>query len=221
MAQLNPSLFHFLKTLKENNNRNWFLNNKRVYEKTKNEFALFIEELIQEIKKFDKTIVDIGAKECMFRINRDVRFSNDKSPYKTNIGAGVSKGGKKLFTGGYYLHLEPEKSFIAGGIYMPPTDILSAIRQEIDYNPLAFKTIVYNKSFVNHFRKLDDSDKLKTAPKGYAKDHLEIETLKLKSFIVSKSFSDKQICAPDFLQQCIDVCKAIKPLNAFLNKATD
>jgi uncharacterized protein (TIGR02453 family) len=220
MAQLDPVLITFLKALKTNNNREWFIDHKKQYELAKTNFTGFVEELISGIKKMDRSIGDLTAKECMFRINRDIRFAADKSPYKTNMGAGISKGGKKLVSAGYYIHIEPGGSFIAGGVHMPPPEVLHAIRQEIDYHTAEFKTLVYNKNFVGQFKKLDESDKLKTAPKGYAKDHAEIETLKLKSFIVTKKFSDKEICSPGFLEQSLLGFTTIKPLNDFLNRAT-
>jgi uncharacterized protein (TIGR02453 family) len=131
---LQSSTLQFLQSLQKNNNKPWFDENRKKYESAKENFAEFVEALINGIAAFDPTIQNLTAKNCMFRINRDVRFSKDKSPYKTNMGASISKGGKKINLAGYYFHCEPGKSFAAGGFYMPMAPELAKIRQEIDYN---------------------------------------------------------------------------------------
>ena len=211
--------FKFLADLKENNNRDWFLQNKASYDKAKANFADCVTELIAGIAKFDKAIGALTAKDCMFRINRDVRFSANKSPYKNNFGAIFSAGGKKSNVAGYYFHIEANKAFLAGGKWMPEAPELAAIRQEIDYNTKEFKKIISSKEFVANFKELSQDDKLKTAPKGYPKDHPEVEILKLKSFVAAKNFSSKEMNDKDFLKNCVSTCKAILPLNTFLNKA--
>ena len=138
---INKNILLFLNELKNNNNRDWFHANKPKYNEAKVEFENYINNLIPEIGKFDNEIKHLEAKECIFRIFRDVRFSKDKSPYKPNFGAYIVKGGKKSGNAGYYLHIEPENSFLGGGIYMPPSNILKAIRIEIYENIDEFKSI--------------------------------------------------------------------------------
>ena len=218
---LQRSTLDFLKKLKQNNNREWFEKNKPVYNVAKKEFEEFISAIIAGISSFDPAVKHLEAKKCLFRINRDVRFAKDKSPYKSNFGAIISPGGKKSFSAGYYIHLEPGNSFFAGGVYMPPAPELHAIRQEIDYNTKEFQKIILEKNFKKHFGKLDESDKLKTAPKGYAKDHPAIEILKNKSYIVVNEVQDDQILKADLLKYSLKVFKTLYPFDAFLRRALD
>ena len=120
---ITPTILEFLTLIKENNNREWFHENKALYNQAKNDFEVFVNLAINEISKFDKSIVSVDAKDCIFRIFRDVRFSKSKMPYKANFGAFIIKGGKKSPMAGYYIHVEPGNSFLAGGIYMPPADV--------------------------------------------------------------------------------------------------
>jgi len=211
----------FLTKLKKNNNKEWFDKNRPTYEIVKKEFKIFVDELIASIAKFDPTVKHLESKNCIFRINRDVRFSNDKSPYKTNIGAYISPEGKKSFSAGYYLHIQPGNCFIASGMWMPPAPQLNAVRQEIDYNADEFRKIIANKNFVKHFKKLTEEDKVKTTPKGYDKNHPEIEFLKLKSFIAVKDLKDKDVNAKAFLKNISESFEAAYPLNKFLRRACD
>ncbi len=209
----------FLSDLKANNNREWFLENKKSYERAKSNFTEFVQELINEVATFDKGLKGLDAKKCTFRINRDIRFSADKSPYKSNMGASFSAGGKNTKHAVYYIHLEGNKGFLAGGKWMPEASELAAIRQEIDYNTKPFKKIITAEDFVEYFGGLSQNDKLKTAPKGYPKDHPEIELLKLKSFIADHSFKPAEILNKNFLSSCTKGCKSLLPFNTFLNKA--
>jgi uncharacterized protein (TIGR02453 family) len=212
----------FLVKLKKNNNKEWFDKNRAVYEIAKTDFREFVQETIQAISGFDKSIQHLEAKNCVFRINRDIRFSNNKTPYKTNIGAAISPGGKKSFSAGYYLHIEPgNASFLAGGMWQPPAPQLNAIRQEIDYNTAEFKKILQHKDFKKFFKELSSEDKVKTAPKGYEKTHPEIELLKNKSFIVVHSLTDKEVVSKNFLKHVSEGFKAMYPLNTFLRRACD
>ena len=144
---LETSTIQFLKQLEKNNNKEWFDANRKKYETAKAEFAIFVQQVIDEFSKTDTTLASLKAKDCLFRINRDVRFAKDKSPYKTNIGAYFNAGGKKSMTAGYYLHIQPGKSFIGGGMYQPEAAALKKVRQEIDYNFDELKKIVGNKKF--------------------------------------------------------------------------
>lgn len=213
------TILKFLKDIKKNNNREWFEKNKPKYLQAKADFEGLVGEVLDEITKFDSALGGLDPKKLPFRIYRDVRFSKDKRPYKTNMGAGFSPNGKLVQEPGYYLHLEPGKSFVAGGIYMPDAERLTKIRQEIDYNYNNLKQVITNKKFSSLYSKFDDFDKLKTAPKGYPKDHPQIELLKLKSFIVSREFTDKEVLDKKFAKKVADHCKAIKPLNDFIKEA--
>ncbi|MDF2437160.1 MAG: hypothetical protein K0Q95_1536 [Bacteroidota bacterium] len=218
---IQKSTFDFLSKLKKNNSKEWFDKNRAEYEIAKTNHKEFINELIQSIGKFDPSVKSLEPKNCIFRINRDIRFSNDKTPYKVNMGASIAPGGKKSITAGYYLHLQPGASFIAGGMWQPPAPELNAIRQEIDYNPDEFKKLINNKDFKKFFGKLSEEDKVKTTPKGYDKTHPEIEFLKLKSFLMVHDLSDKIVLSKDFLTQCTEICKAMFPMMQFLRKACD
>jgi len=212
-------ILKFLKDIAKNNNREWFEKNKSKYLDAKESFENFLELLHNELIKFDEKLAGLNPRKLGFRIYRDVRFSKDKRPYKVNMGAGFSPGGKMVQEPGYYMHIEPGKSFVAAGIYMPDSANLAKIRQEIDYNSKAFLKILNDKKFKKYFSGLDDFDRVKTAPKGYPKDHPQIELLKNKSFIVSHNFSDTQVKDKKFAKQVSEVCKAVKPLNDFLREA--
>ena len=209
----------FLKAIAKNNNRQWFEKSKPKYLEAKTLFDDFVEALHKELLKFDESLAGLNPRKLAFRIYRDVRFSKDKRPYKVNMGAGLSAHGKMEQEPGYYIHIEPGKSFIAGGFYMPNPENLAKIRQEIDYNTKDFLKILNDKKFKKYFTGLDDFDKLKTAPKGYPKDHPHIDLLKNKSFIVTHYFTDKEMLDKKFVKTAAEVAKAIKPLNDFLLNA--
>ena len=211
---------HFLKKLKINNNREWFDSNKSEYLASKEIFEEFVSELIKGINKFDKKVsLDLKPKDCTFRIYKDVRFSKDKTPYKNNMSASINPGGKKSNIPGYYFHLEPDGCFLAGGVYMPMPDVLKAIRQEIDYNPLPLINVLKSASFKKEFNGLDEEDKLKNPPKGFNKDHAHSEILKNKHFIVSQKFENKVILKKEGLSKTLDSFKAMYPFLDYLRKA--
>lgn len=211
----------FLKSIKSNNNRDWFEKNKEKYLQAKAEHELFVDAILKGLVKFDKRISpDMKGKDCVFRIYKDVRFSKDKTPYKTNFGASMSPGGKKSIVAGYYLHVEPGASFLAGGVYMPEPELLNAIRQEIDYNPEPLFKIMKSASFKKFFKGFDDEGKLKTAPKGFEKDHPNLELLKNKHFLVSYPISDKDLQAKDFEKLVVSGFKAMHPLIEYLREAS-
>lgn len=214
-----PLILKFLKDIAKNNNREWFEKNKPRYLEAKQQFEDFLEALHKEFLKFDEGLAGLNPRKLGFRIYRDVRFSKDKSPYKINMGAGFSPGGKMMQEPGYYIHIEPGKSFVAGGMYMPSPENLAKIRQEIDYNSKSFLKILNDKMFKKYFKGLDDFDKLKTMPKGYPKDHPQIEYLKHKSYIVSHSFTDKEVYDKKFIAAIGAAAKNIKKLNDFLTHA--
>ena len=214
-------ILDFLKKLQENNEKEWFHSNKKEYEKAKSNFKSVITELIGRITLFDENLLGLEAKQTIFRINRDIRFSKNKAPYKENFGASMSKGGRKSKFAGYYLHLQPNnKSFLAGGSYMPQAAELAAIRQEIDYNQETFERIVLSPTFKRFFGELR-GDSLKTAPRGYAKDHPAIHWIRMKGFIMWHELTDEQVLQNNFLEHALEVFKAMKPLNDFLNTAIE
>jgi uncharacterized protein (TIGR02453 family) len=215
------STFDFLKKLAKNNNKEWFDTNRAIYEKARQAHIEFVQQLITNIAKTDAAVNHLVAKDCLFRINRDVRFSKNKSPYKTNFGAYLSPGGKKSFTAGYYLHIQPGESFMAGGVWQPPAPQLQAIRQEIDYNLKEFQKIISTKNFKKHFGALSNDDKLIAVPKGYDKSNPAIDLLKHKSHIVLQHFSDEEILSKNFLKISTQSCKEMLPLIAFLRRACD
>lgn len=212
-------IFSFLKAIKKNNNREWFEKNKPKYLETKTHFEDFLEAFHKEVIKFDESLAGLNPRKLGFRIYRDVRFSKDKKPYKVNMGAGFSEHGKMEQEPGYYVHIEPGNCFIAGGFYMPDSEKLAKIRQEIDYNTKDFLKIFSDKKFKKYFSGLDDFDTLKTAPKGYPKDHPHIDLLKHKSYIVTHALSDKDVLDKKFVKNATEVAKQIKVLNDFLKQA--
>ena len=216
MATLSPKVFEFLNKLTINNNREWFTENKNLYTESQENVIDFLEDLLKEMSGFDDELGKIDAKKSLFRIYRDTRFSKDKIPYKTNFGAslGMGKGSQK---GGYYLHMEPGKSFIAGGIYMPESSVLKELRKEISLYGEDFLKIINNKDFKKHFPELDQDDKLKKVPQGFEKEDPMAEYLKLKNFIVVYYLKDEEILDKNAVKNLTKVFKLMKPFNDFLN----
>jgi uncharacterized protein (TIGR02453 family) len=212
------SLLSFLSRLAKNNNKEWFDANKKEYESLRKEWIDFAGQMISKVGAFDPAVAELDPKKCIFRINRDIRFSNDKSPYKNNFGLSLNPGGKNEDFCGYYLHIQPGNCFIAGGAYMPEPAKLAAIRQEIDYNFSAFKKIVLAKDFTNTFGALS-GDKLVRPPKGYDAENPAIEFLKHKGFIAEQKVSDKDVNSPDFSKMLVKSFKTMKPLIDFMNEA--
>ena len=218
---IHTETIQFLKALKKNNSKEWFDQNRKSYEQAKENYMDFVEGILGRMKKIDTSLADLEPKQCVFRINRDVRFSKNKDPYKTNMGASFSKGGKKIQCAGYYFHLEPGGSFIGGGFWMPMAPELNKIRQEIDYNVEAFNKIINKKKFKDIFGSLSESEKLSRPPKGYEADNPAIELLKLKSFIVMKEVKDAELIGKELANKVVDHFETMMPLVDFLNKAID
>jgi len=220
MKLINKSTLEFLSNLKNYNDREWFHQNRNRYLKAKSEYESFVQSVINEISTFYPILKGLEATSCTYRINRDIRFSNDKTLYKSHLGAFIVRGGKKNGDrfAGYYVHVEPgNNSMIAGGAYMPPTPWLKLIREKIDEQGDKFRKIITNKEFVKCFGQLE-GEKLKTAPKGFPKDHPNIELLKHKSFLVTRMISDKEVISKDCFDLIIRASKLMKPLNDFLNE---
>ncbi len=216
---LSKNLLQFLSDLKENNYKEWFHENKPAYQLVKKEFEQFLAHTIAEIAQFDSSVKNIEPKKCIFRINRDVRFSKDKSPYKTNFGGFIVPGGKSAGNAGYYIHIEPGNCFLAGGIYMPASDKLKAVRTEIFENTEEFKKILKDENFKKYFKEILKDDKLKTAPKGFPKDFEDIDLLRYKHYIVSKNISEDIVTSDKFADEISEVFKALYPFNSFINEA--
>jgi uncharacterized protein (TIGR02453 family) len=208
----------FLRKLDKNNNRDWFNANKSAFVEANDNVIAVTGELINRIAKFDPAVSGIDPKSCVFRIYRDVRFSKDKSPYKTNLGAFVAPGGKKTMSPGYYFHVQPRMFFGAAGKHMPDPSELLKIRNAVAANTQEFLKIVESGPFKDHFGDLD-GDRLSKPPKGFAADHPAIEFLKLKSFTVSEEFSAKDAVSPDYPKMLADSFKAAYPLVVFLRRA--
>jgi uncharacterized protein (TIGR02453 family) len=215
---VNKNTFSFLKNLQRNNYREWFQEHKAEYQAAKTEFETLVNLLISEIGKFDNEAGQATAKECIFRINRDVRFSNDKSPYKTHLGAYIALGGRKSPLAGYYLHIEPSGSLFAGGVWMPQPPVLKAIRTEIYENIDEYKKIITDKTFVQLFGEIE-GDKVKTAPKGFSKEFPDIELLKPKSYSMVHMVRDETMMGQNMLDEAIRVFKVMLPYNSFVNRA--
>ena len=219
---LQPYSLKFLKDLKKNNNKPWFDTHRKEYDSCKADFLLLVDALIKSITVFDPPIAALTAKECIFRINRDVRFSKDKSPYKSNMAGYFNKGGKKSNGSGYYLHIEPGKSFAAGGTWMPEPADLAKIRQEIDYDWAQWKKITGHADFKKQFAKgLENSYVLVRPPKGYDENNPAIEYLKMKSFVVTRPFTDAAILDRSFVKEVAKTFRSMKPMIDFLNKAIE
>lgn len=212
------NILKFLKGLKANNTKEWMDENKSWYQECRAEFVSFVSDVLSGIASFDDAVLGLDPKKCIFRINRDIRFSNDKSPYKTNFGAAMGEGGRTSGNPIYYFHMEPGNSFMAGGLYMPPGETLKKIRQEIDYNPEELKKIIEADSFKQAFGAIR-GEQLKTAPKGYPKDHPNIELLKFKSYIVVQDLDDGQLTDESLLSNILRGYQLIKPFNDYLSVA--
>ena len=213
-------VLEFLKDLAENNNKPWFDENRDKYLIAKKEIETFTIKLIQEFGEIEPSIANLEAKECLFRINRDVRFSKDKSPYKTNFGISINPGGKKSDLAGYYIHIEPGKSFVGGGMWMPMPEQLGKIRQEIDYNLEQFEELIKAPAFKKQYGTLNSGKEISLVrvPKGYEADSPAAEYLKLKSFTATKQLTDNTIASKEFIEHCTTAFKALKPLIGFLNQ---
>ena len=213
---MQSSTLQFLRNLEKNNNREWFNEYKTLYQEAQQDVISFVEKLIEEMADFDEEMGKLEAKKSVFRIYRDTRFSKDKTPYKTNFGAGLGMGkGNKV--SGYYLHIEPGKSFLAGGVYKPEPSVLKTIRQEISAFGDEFLEILERDEFRNYFRGLSVEDKLKKVPQGFEKDDKMAEFLKLKHYIVTHPVSDEQLLNENAAKEFAKIYKAMKPLNDFLN----
>jgi uncharacterized protein (TIGR02453 family) len=217
---LQPSTLKFILQLKKNNNKEWFETNRKVYEAAKLDFENFVGAVLAKLSERNPAYQNFKPKDCTFRINRDVRFSKDKSPYKANMGASFNPGGKKAQTASPYFHLQPGgESFVGGGLWMPEPKIVKNIRQEIDYNLPTFKKIVEGRSFKKLFGGIDMSAeyKLTRVPKDYAADNPAAEYLKLKSYTAFQPLTDEMLTDKKLLKTVLNAFIEIEPMLNFLN----
>lgn len=220
---IEPQTLKFLSQLKKNNNKPWFDAHRAQYEAARIDFTNFIQLVIDALQKTDTTITGITAKDSQFRINRDIRFSKDKRPYKENFGAFIARGGKKSIYAGYYFHLAPGNSFVGGGLWQPEPANLKKVRQEIDYNWEEFQSIVKNKTFKKTFGDLYKGEdmSLKRMPKGYEEDHPAIDYLKLQSLIAETTFTDDELTKSTLHKKTLAAFQALQPLLNFINRSLE
>jgi uncharacterized protein (TIGR02453 family) len=213
----------FLADLIANNNTEWMHENKKRYESYKKDYHNFIASILNEMKPLDKSLEPLEVKNCTFRINRDIRFSKDKSPYKTNMGVWMSQNKNSKNAPGYYIHFEKGNCFIAGGVWCPEPSELKLIRKEIEFFNDDLEAIVADKTFKNEFKELtrDESNTLKKAPKDFDPNHPAIEFLKLKSFTASHKIDEKLFTDKDFSKIIAQKIIALKPMNDFLRRALE
>lgn len=213
-------VIQFLEDLARNNNREWFQDNKQRYDESREKVLFLTEVLINEIAKFDKDIGSPDPKDCVFRIFRDIRFSNDKRPYKTNFGSFISKGGRKSSGAGYYFHIEPEQSFIGGGLYMPAAGQLKTIRNYLSEHGDEFMDIIQKKEFKVFFPDMYDHQ-VKTAPKGFSADHKFIQLLRYKSFAFTTTLKNEVVTGKDLINYTVKAFRELYQANHFLNQVLE
>jgi uncharacterized protein (TIGR02453 family) len=216
---LQAATLTFMTNIAGNNNKPWFDDHRDEYLAVKADFEQLVGEVLSLMAEKDAGYKEVMAKDCIMRIFKDVRFAKDKTPYKTNLGAGISKGGKKMTGAGYYLHIQPgNQSFAGGGIWMPEAPVLKKIRQEIDYNYTDFAAIVENPDFKKRFGGIE-GEELKKLPQGYSIDNPAIAYLKKKSFTVGAAIADEQLTHQGLAKTIATSFAAMTPLIDFLNKA--
>lgn len=202
---ITPAIFTFLKKLEKNNNRDWFTEHKKEFEVLKTDMKSFFNTLGEEVKTHDEI-----ERIKIFRIYRDVRFSKNKTPYKINFSSSLSRAGARL-RGGYYTHVQPKnESFIAAGFWGPEKEDLLRIRKELELDASEFREVIGGKKFKGIWGNLE-GDEVKTAPKGFDKEHPNIDLIKKKQFIFTRSFTDKEVLDTDFIEEVSKSFKAIRP----------
>jgi uncharacterized protein (TIGR02453 family) len=213
------SVFTFLKDLDQNNNRDWFNENKKRYQVALDRFRELAGSLIEGISQYDPSIANLEAADAIFRIYKDIRFSKDKTPYKTHFGCWMAKGGRKSTDAGYYFHLEPGKSFMAAGVWMPPKEQLNLIRQEIMFNPKAYLEVINDLRLQNGYERGGQEDMLKKGPSGFPKDFELLEEIKYKHYIFSRQYRDAEILQSGFAAKVVEDYRGLLPLVNYLNHA--
>ncbi len=215
--------WQFLTDLSQNNSRDWFLANAPRYADFKENYQALILELLHKMQAIDPHLEPLAVKHCSFRIHKDLRFSKEKIPYKTHLGIWLNTNRNWENAPGYYLHLEPGKSFVAGGIYFPPAAQLKKIRREVAFFYDELTDLLQEAAFVTHFDGFDrdESNQLKNGPKDYEKTHPAADYLKLKSFTFSHKLTDEQVFSPQFVANVVTQFCSLKPLIDFLYRALE
>ncbi len=211
-------MLEFLKTLAANNHKDWMDANRDWYLECRGFFLKEVEELLRGLSTLDSDYGALSPKDCVFRQNRDIRFSKDKRPYKENFAAYFSPEGKKSAGPGFYVHIQPEGSFFAGGVWMPPAEELKKIRQEIDYAGKELMEILKEPTFEGYFGSLE-GEQLKTSPRGYEPNHLYIELLNYKSFIVTKPLGEDVVKSGQYKEIALEGFSKMQPFLGFLKRA--
>ncbi|TGD82814.1 DUF2461 domain-containing protein [Hymenobacter wooponensis] len=214
-------ILSFLRDLAANNNKAWMDAHRPDYHRARAEYTDFVAELIRGVQQQEPDLLGLTPQDVMFRINKNDRFQQSDEPYKKHMGAGLKRGGRHSPWAGYFIALQPGgETYVGAGRWQPEADQLARIRQEIHYNPTEFHALRQSPDLLRHFPSgLDKSQALKTAPKGYDRTDLDIEWLRLKSFFVWQSFSDKDVLRTDFPQQVLAAWQAAQPFVHFLNEA--
>jgi uncharacterized protein (TIGR02453 family) len=212
-------IYTFLQDLSGNNSLDWMKTNKKYYEQAKMEFENLIRELINGIKTFDSSIKDLLPKDLIFRLNKDTRFSNDKSPYNPSFRAHITKYGKLPIPVGYYINIRPNNIFLGGGLFASMfSEATKSVRDYIIKNENKFVEILETKEFKENF--IIDGEKLKNVPKEYDKEHKLAEYLKYKSWFIEYKIKDKIFLDNNnFIKTLVELFKYMKPFNDFINKA--
>ena len=211
---LKPTL-DFLKALKRNNNRDWFESHRPQYQLARSQFEAYVTALIQDLAPVEG-LGGLSAKDCIFRLNRDLRFSKDKSPYKTHMSAYIAPGGRKSRRLGYYVHVSPgNQSMIAGGMHEPEPQQIARWRQAMDRDPGPFNRIIHEKTFRRYFGEIS-GEKLKTAPRGYPRDHPALELLRLRQVTAMRPLADKDLSGRSLVQETLRTFRAMKPFLRYL-----
>ena len=211
----------FLQDLADNNHKDWMDDNKKRYLEAKQYVIELVTQVVEKASAFDPSLSTIEPKKALFRINRDIRFSKNKDPYKVNFGAAIVGGGRNSGNPGYYLHLQPANNFIGGGLYQPPSEVLAKVRQEIDYNGQKLRSIISDKDFVKIYHEPYSTDRLKTAPKGYPKDHPDLDLLQLKHYVYMHEVSDAEVVSDRFVDEVVEAYRTLHPFNLYLREALD
>ncbi|MEQ8478058.1 DUF2461 domain-containing protein [Fulvivirga sp.] len=215
MSSIDPSVFKFLNNLRKNNNRDWFGENKDKYVSAHEAVISFADDLLAEMKKHDD-LETISGKKSLFRIYRDVRFSKDKSPYKTHF-SGSFKRGTKWLRGGYYFHIEPGNVFIGGGFFSPSKEDLQRIREEIAEDDEPMRQILNDKGFKRHFGELQ-GEQLKTAPKGFDKEHPAADLIRYKQFYFISQFSEAEANSKGFAKLMSERFALLRPYFNYMSE---
>lgn len=215
----NKEIFEFLSNLERNNNRDWFQGNKAYYDELRAAWVSDIERLLQKMSEYDESLRGVNVKDCIYRIYRDVRFSNDKSPYKTYFSTVLGRGGRKDKGSLYYLHMQPGASGLYGGLWCPQPDILNVLRREIDGNIEEFLKVIEDKKFSKFYNFAGES--LKTMPKGYPREHPYGEYIKMKEYLLEHKCPDSYFTEGDWVEKAARDFRIMKPFHDFMNFAIE